>query len=232
MYLADWNITPFKAIGGESGGLVGGAAPAANGLVFTQAATFNIDRTISVSHDMGLHQTDYWIEGVADPIPFAQAAAGVNDKPRTASHTLTLIEVIAVSGGRVGEPQEDLTIVADGQVKAGQVIYVKSSGNAALAEADSTFTEATVVGVATANGGGIPFGNLSFKIYGTLTLADWSSVADASSLTPGAPYYIDETTPGNITSTSPGDSAEFSVRVGVALSSTTLAIEIGEGVKL
>jgi hypothetical protein len=49
-------------------------------------------------------------------------------------------------------------------------------------------------------------------------------------LTAGSPYYVSNATPGNITATAP--TSGWIVRVGIALSTTTLLINLGEPVGL
>jgi len=228
--LQDWKTVPFKTYGDEAAGMAGGVAPAANGIEFSQSASANVDRVLSVSDTLALRQSDWWVEGVSDPIAFAQSATEGQDMPRAASDTLTLTHQAHVTGGiPLYTPVHE--IIADGVVQAGQVIYIKGTGHAATAQADAAAT-AFAVGVAVAAGGGISTGTLYYRTQGFLTLTDWTNAAGAADLTPGSIYYVSAATDGLITATPPTGDGEFVVKVGTALNARTLNIEIGEGVAL
>lgn len=231
MYNAqDWKITPFKVLGGSSAGLVAGVAYAANGIVFSQSADYNVVRSLSISHDLGLRQTDYWFESLSDPMAMFDAASHARHRPLTASHTLGISDNVTVAGGRVGQS----TIhegVANGVVLAGQAVYMQASGYLAVTEADDE-TKASVAGVAYQSGGGVFSGPLFYLTDGELELSDWSQAAGVTTLTPGAVYYLDPSYDGRLTSTAPTADGVYVVKVGRALTTTMLDIELGEGVGL
>lgn len=68
---------------------------------------------------------------------------------------------------------------------------------------------------------------------GTLTLspAQWAKVGAAGGLTPGTVYYLSEDKPG-ISSHRPQRTGSWSVKIGVALSTVTLLLRIGEPVQV
>ncbi len=106
----------------------------------------------------------------------------------------------------------------------GSPVYINSSGTASLARANATIT-ANCVGLARTQG---VLGDRSITQYGdvlTLSAEDWNVVgAGSTGLTPGAPYYLSDTTAGFITTTAPTTVGLFVVPLGIALSATELLI--------
>lgn len=105
----------------------------------------------------------------------------------------------------------------------GQVAYVRADNQKlALARADSP-TTSTVVGVAVGSVGG-GFTNGKFLTQGAYT--------GFTSLTPGAPYYLSDTTYGGLMLYSALTSGSRAIRIGYALSATAIAVNIQDmGVK-
>lgn len=227
--MQDWKLVPFKTLGTDSAGLTGDIAYAASGVVFVQAATFTIDRVLTATSTLAFSQSDYWIEGVADPITFAQALSRVRERPFTLAHAMNISDDVTVAGGQANHTPIH-QIIADEIVLAGQAIYIKSGGAAALTDADDV-TKASVAGVARYSGGGVTGGNLYYVTDGDLWMEDWTNVIGGTTLTPGAVYYL-STTAGKLTSTPPTGDGEFVVKVGRALTTMTLDIELGEGTGL
>lgn len=60
---------------------------------------------------------------------------------------------------------------------------------------------------------------------GELTLPDWTAATGGATLAPNAPYYL-SATPGQITATPPTTAGHRVQQVGVAVSPTTLSIQI------
>ena len=65
----------------------------------------------------------------------------------------------------------------------------------------------------------------------TITLADWTAIAGAATLTPDARYFLSATA-GKITATSPSTSGNISQIVGKAVSPTELLVTIRERILL
>lgn len=66
-----------------------------------------------------------------------------------------------------------------------------------------------------------------------LTVAQWTAVGAApGGLARGAVYYLSEDRPGFLSATRPQKAGSFSVRIGVALSTTALLVQIGEPVQV
>jgi hypothetical protein len=105
----------------------------------------------------------------------------------------------------------------------GQVAYLRvDNQKLALARADSA-TTSTVIGVAVGSVGG-GFTNGKFLTHGAYT--------GFTSLTPGAPYYLSDTTYGGLMLYSALTSGSRAIRIGYALSATAIAVNIQDmGVK-
>lgn len=228
--LQDWKLNPFLVLGTDPAGLVAGVAGVANGIVFSQSATYNVIRVLSVSHTLSLRQSEYYVEGVSNVLALVDGATWGNERPVSASSVLGILDGVSVSGGQ-HDIQTILEITANGVILAGQAIYIKNTGYAAAADADVSDTESSVAGVAVADGGGVVSGTLYYRTDGHLILGDWTSATGSASLTPGAPYYL-STTAGLITATAPTGDGEWVVKIGRAVDTKTLAIELGEGVGL
>ena len=76
-------------------------------------------------------------------------------------------------------------------------------------------------------------GNVATDGMFTLTTAQWNTITGGSSgLTAGANYFLSATTAGGLTTTPPSTVGQYVVRVGQALSTTTMAINFGFRVQL
>ena len=66
----------------------------------------------------------------------------------------------------------------------------------------------------------------TIQTTGVLALGDWTAATGSATLTPGSAYYGDPTTAGMLSTTAPTTGS--SQWVGVAVSETTLAINVGD----
>jgi hypothetical protein len=150
----------------------------------------------------------------------------------------TPIRRISPSHGAVPNPLEPVppveptseiyTAETDDTVVAGQPVYVKATGHAALAGATSSvLSEVVGFAVTTAD----PSEVLSYITEGKLTLTDWTAVVGSAVLVPGSIYYLSIVT-GQISDTPPSVTGQYVVRTGRATSTLTLDIEIEPSVRL
>ncbi len=149
--------------------------------------------------------------------------------PRTQSHMRAVLfsirSIIDLFIGYVGE----VSAVADAAVATGQAVYVSSAGHINLAEADSTTARAIVIGLATTDAGASGTG--SYIAAGRVTLDSWAAITGTTLLTPGAIYFL-STVAGGLTATPTTTVGHTVVRVGVAISTTTLEVRIEPGILL
>lgn len=114
----------------------------------------------------------------------------------------------------------------DATTVEGQAVYIKSTGNTGLAEADNA-TNSKAIGLAYDD---VTAGATGFVLTtGHLTVADWTSVIGSASLTPGAIYFLSATA-GQMTTTPPTSGRV--VRMGIALTAQTFNIDIKAGIFL
>lgn len=185
-------------------------------------------REINESLELVQDFSDFFNEIIVSSITFTEDVLSPKDVNKSLQSTLSLINNHTIAGGRqftIG-PQ---AAVFDSDTKQGQVLYVSSSGHVDLAQAND---------VATSKAVGISNENVSTSFAGTyftegqIFLSDWSEVAGSSLLVPGSRYYLDPTSPGNITVSPPIAAGQLVVIVGTALDANTLDIEIANPILL
>ncbi len=111
-------------------------------------------------------------------------------------------------------------------ITAGMPVYVKSDGTVDKASAAAGGTKAVIGLVRDASIAAAATGNI--QTDGTLTSADWTSVAGTATLTAGALYYLSATA-GQITATAPSAAGNYVVKVGIATATDTLEIDTERG---
>jgi hypothetical protein len=166
-------------------------------------------------------------EGELDPTWSPQVIPVVPGTPKR-----RVSRVYAVTPTEPATPVDSLmdtyTAESDDSIVAGQPLYIKATGHAALAAANAGAT-ANAIGFATVDAE--PTFSVNYATEGKLTLVDWTTVSGSASLVPGAAYYL-STAVGKITSVPPSAAGAYVVRVGRAASSLTLDIEIEPSVRL
>lgn len=100
-------------------------------------------------------------------------------------------------------------------ISAGQAVSVKSDGTYQLAVANDA-NKYRAIGFALSN---YTVGDVVYFSNGSVTLT--------GPLTPGAIYYLSDSSLGGITATKPTATGSYVVQVGVATSTTTLHINFG-----
>lgn len=120
-----------------------------------------------------------------------------------------------------------------GSLVIGNAVYASANNTADKARANAVGT-ANVIGlvsdttIASAAVGGVQTNGIL-----SATTTQWDAVAGTSGgLTRDVIYYLSAATAGNITSTAPSGAGEFVQKIGIALSTTELKIDIGPRIKL
>jgi len=121
------------------------------------------------------------------------------------------------------------TAEADAQIKIGYPIYLAADGHVNPAQANSA-NAAQVAGFSITDTA-ITFA-CKYITEGRVVRADWTDIVGAVLLTPGATYFLDAATAGQITTIAPTTGGQYVVRVGRAINTITLDIEIELPIRL
>ncbi len=112
---------------------------------------------------------------------------------------------------------------ADSTIIIGNPLYLTAAGHVITAQANSSVT-AQVAGLSITD---TSIGETcQFLSEGRIERSDWTSVAGVTNLSAGVFYYLDPAVAGHITSTAPTSAGQYVVRLGRAIDTTTLDIEI------
>jgi hypothetical protein len=114
-----------------------------------------------------------------------------------------------------------------GAIDAGMVVYLSAASTCKKSKADAA---GTMEGIGLARAlisNGVP-GDI--QTNGQLTIADWTAVIGAAALTAGAHYYVSEATAGKMAAAAPATG--YVQRIGIALSTTMMQINIQPAIKL
>lgn len=145
--------------------------------------------------------------GISNYNPYAPNSQGLTE---------VLIDLKSTMAGRTVYGVAGFQAVAFENVAQGQAVYSRSSdGQIGLAVANSTQDVATVAGFAETS-----------KNIGELVRVIIVGVVPSSGLSPGASYYLSAGTPGSITTTPPSTPGQFVTRVGEAVSSAQLIVQL------
>ena len=183
----------------------------------------------SLTDPMSLRQTEFFQESPSDTLSFMEVVFAARDLPRELSDSIIFVGSSTVSGGRLADAPPEVIAIFDSNTLKGMAVYPSSPNHVDLGRADSESTSG-VVGIANEDVTATNQG--TYLTDGQVTRSDWTAITGSATLTTGATYYLDETTAGHLTSTPPSVVGESVVRVGTALSGTTLDIEIAQPVLL
>ena len=116
-------------------------------------------------------------------------------------------------------------------IAIGRAVYCSAAGAVKLAKADAAVTSLVVGMVAATSINSASQGAIAFSGVLTATTTQWDDVTGQNGgLTFGQTYYLDNVTFGKITTTAP--SSGYVVAVGVAVSTTKLALQIQRPIQL
>jgi hypothetical protein len=185
----------------------------------------------SLANPITFKQSDYFTESLNDPITFTDMVDWQRAKIRTLTSVISFLDSVDVSGGRVDTPPPDVSVSAifDSTAQKGMAVYVSSSGHVDLAQAD---VESTSLVVGLADEVVIASNSGAYLTDDQVSRPDWTAVTGSATLTAGATYYLSATTAGQLTTTPPSADGDSVVRVGTALSTTTMDIEVAQPVLL
>lgn len=126
--------------------------------------------------------------------------------------------------GSDGGESTPVELISFESITEGQAIRVRpNTGKASPAQADASSTS-DVFGFATNSVGADATVEITRD---RVTLPNWSALAGTTLLTPGVTYFLSTSTPGGIQTTPPTTAGQVVCVVGEAISTTTLAVQIG-----
>lgn len=183
----------------------------------------------SLDDPMALKQSDYWIESLASTMVLTDLAIAVKAYFESVSDAITFIDTETISGGRMSLHPPDVTATFTSATSKGMAVYVDGANTVDLAQADAEAT-ALVIGLAAeaVSAGGVG----TYLTEGQVEQSDWTAVTGSATLVTGATYYLSTSVAGGLTTTPPSTDGDIVVRVGTALSTTEMDIEIAQPVLL
>ncbi len=141
------------------------------------------------------------------------------------------------SGDTLDAPQSggDVVVLTNNEVGAlipGNVVYSDTAGTCKKARADAAGTSKPV-GLATQSINAAAAGPIMVSGILTLTTGQWDSAfGTTGGLTAGTIYYLSAATAGLGTVTSPSTTGQYSVELGIALSTIDLMVRIRQTILL
>lgn len=133
---------------------------------------------------------------------------------------------------RIFAPGQYLSNNTGSTIAKGSPVYISSSQNVSLANANSNTTY-NLIGLAQYNISTSTTGFIQSAGVLTATTTEWDSVTGGSGgLTAGSIYYLSDSTAGRLTSTAPTTLNHWVCEVGTALNSTELLINLRRPVRI
>ena len=117
----------------------------------------------------------------------------------------------------------DYSAETDDDVVAGQPVYVKADTHVGLAVNGGAATH-QVAGLAVE--AALATAAVEYRPDGKLQIADWTAITGAANLTPGAYYFLGAVA-GTMTTVAPTVAGAYMVRIGRAITTKVLDIEVG-----
>lgn len=234
----------FTPLGG-SVGLLEKRLAAYSAVVFASAASeigaFNHDAEDDLYlDDLTSPHVNHGSDPGGSTITLSDSAGSVWDRFRGQADALTFNDFAHASLEGYHPPgsgEPDLSkhvMTASGNISVGQPVYVKSSNTVETANANPgapipNYTVTQAFGLCSV--AGTDGGDVTILTEGSITSANWTEVTGAANLVAGALYFLD-TTAGKLTYTAPSTDNCVVTRIGRALTTHIMDIEIGEVVYL
>ena len=115
-----------------------------------------------------------------------------------------------------------------GAITIGSPVYISSNDTVQLAQANASGTVGVIGLVAQTSIPSSSVGSVQVEGVLTATTAQWDAIVGGSTgLTAGAKYYLSPTTAGLLTTTPTTTIGQYVIRVGRAISTTEMKIDIG-----
>jgi hypothetical protein len=136
--------------------------------------------------------------------------------PNNQGLTEVLIDLKSTMAGKTVYSVAGFQALAFENINQGEALYARASdGKVGRAIANDTFDKATVIGF-----------SQTTRLSGELVRVVIVGVTPSSGLSPGETYYLSATSAGAITSTPPSTAGHYVTRVGEAVNSAELAVQL------
>lgn len=120
-----------------------------------------------------------------------------------------------------------------GTINIGQPVYISAADTVDLAKADAAATSKVFGLVSDTTIDTTDPGNILYRGILTATTGQWDAVTgQTGGLTAGSEYFLDPTTAGKLTTTKPSTATQVVKKVGVAISTTKMKLELGSSILL
>lgn len=200
-------------------------------LKFQQEVSVSVEWNRALANDLGLAQvySDFYFPEVGHDLALLSLASGTREIPQVVFNDLNLSHWFTVAGclcsGEGGGPgNTPIDAVFDSDTLKGMVVYVTSEGHAELAIANSDVPSGAV---GLANIDASSGGSGQYVTEGQIQRDNWTTIVGSALLSPGADYFLSPVAAGSLSTVAPTEAGEYVVRVGRALSTTVMDIEIG-----
>lgn len=226
--------TPMQPMNG-SVGLLEKRVLATSGLGLSDSAAFLGEFSRPAQNTLTLNSVAEWHNNHAnDPASQNLAISDFTtfnmDRERSVENTLSLSDFVHAAldgyvppGGGGGDPDlSKYELTANQTVVAGQPVYISDGSTINLANADTPST-AIVLGLVSI--GATATNTATVLSEGSINLSDWTAIVGTTNLIPGSVYYL-STTDGQMTVTPPTSNSDAVVRLGIALTTNTIDIEV------
>lgn len=154
-----------------------------------------------------------------------------NSSPEYRDWDQLLAEIIAIEqylldnpgGGSASGDSLVIEATASESLVAGSPCIVSGNGIISSAQADSIITS-QVIGLTKETILSSGIGDI--VLSGKIEIADWTAITGSSELIPGNIYYLDSNSPAMLTETATVTVGDCVVRIGIALTTTILIVNI------
>jgi hypothetical protein len=120
---------------------------------------------------------------------------------------------------------------AGGSGDARQAVQAFAAGQVAQATVSGAYDLAIASGINSSSALGLALASASAAAAvsisaGYVTIADWTGATGVAALSPKATYYLSATSAGNLTTVAPSNTGQCVVKIGVAINTQTMLVEI------
>lgn len=163
---------------------------------------------------------------VYDGIPPNRSSRSQDASPDFEDYDQLMAELIAVQQQQIDDREFIAVNDEGGTLVVGTVVYMKTDGKVADADADGAAALRKAIGIIKVGGANAANVTVQFAGQLTLTAAEWDAVGLGSGgLIVGEAYYMADV-PGELTATAPATATDTLFKIGTAISALTLLVRL------